>query len=83
MNELDALLKPDGSYSTIPMDGYGLLNVSAGVARGPWDLGFYVRNVTDEEYWIGGTNTGGGKYIPGVMWGEPRTWELSLSYHVK
>jgi iron complex outermembrane recepter protein len=81
VNELDAVRKPDGSYSTIPLPGYGLLGLTGELSRGPWDASLYVRNVTDKEYWTAGTNSGGGRNFPFVTWGEPRTWELSLTYH--
>jgi iron complex outermembrane recepter protein len=80
VNELDAVLKPDGSYSTIPLPGYGLVGLTASATYGAWDISFYMRNVTDKEYFTSATNGGAGRNLFPLTWGEPRTWEVSLAY---
>ncbi|HKQ83956.1 MAG TPA: TonB-dependent receptor [Steroidobacteraceae bacterium] len=78
VNELDGTVRPDGSYATVPLDDYGLLELNGTLSRGLWDVQFYVRNLTDERYFTGATGTGGGSRIAYLQFGEPRTWEVSV-----
>jgi iron complex outermembrane receptor protein len=80
VNELDATRRPDGSFATVPLPAYGLLNLTGSLTRGPWTLSAYVRNATDREYYVAGANAGGGANMPAISYGEPRTAELSLAY---
>jgi outer membrane receptor protein involved in Fe transport len=80
VNELDATVRPDGRFANIPLPSYGLLNLTGSISRGPWTLSAYIRNVTDEEYYVSGANTGGGANMPAISYGEPRTAEMSVAF---
>jgi outer membrane receptor protein involved in Fe transport len=57
---------------------YTRLNFSAGLSRGPWDLGFWVQNLTDEDVIV--SNQPGGIVGRRVIRLTPRTFGLNLSY---
>jgi hypothetical protein len=78
VNELDATRRPDGSFATVPLRGYGLINLSAGVTRGQWSVDAFVRNVANKGYFVGGT-TAGTDTLPLLNPGEPRTWEATVT----
>jgi len=78
----------------LKQEGYGMLN--AGVTwespEGNWYGGLYAKNLTDEEYMVGGYNFVGvddeGNYLPGLggdqtliaYYGNPRTVHLTIGY---
>ena len=79
----------------LQQDGYGMLNlgVSWESVDGNWYGGIYGKNLTDEEYMVGGYNFVGvnpdtGEYIPGLggdttlasYYGDPRTVHLTVGY---
>lgn len=84
------------SNSLITQDGYGLVNlgVSWQSDDGTWHGGLHVKNVTDEEYVVGGyqfvvenaddptgytAGTGGDNTLIGY-YGDPRTVSLTVGY---
>lgn len=63
-------------------DGYGLLNLRAGI-RHPdsrWGLEFAVKNALDERYVIDAGNTGDNFGIPSFIAGTPRMFSAELSF---
>lgn len=78
----------------LQQDGYGMLNlgVSFESAGGHWYGGVYGKNLTNEEYMVGGYNFVGGNakdgYTPGLggdqtlvaYYGDPRTLHLTVGY---
>jgi len=78
----------------LKQDSYGLLNlgVSWEAKDSNWYGGLYLKNVTDEEYMVGGYNFVGvddaGNYLPGLggdttliaYFGDPRTAHLTIGY---
>ncbi len=78
----------------LSQDGYGMLNlgVSWESEDGHWFGGLYGKNLTDEEYMVGGYNfvgiDGDGNYTPGLggdqtliaYYGDPRTFHLNIGY---
>lgn len=75
-------------------EGYGILNASINWQSdaGQWYGGLHLKNLTDEEYLVGGYNfaadNGDGTYAPGLggdttligYYGDPRTISLTLGY---
>ncbi|WP_371195867.1 TonB-dependent receptor [Glaciecola sp. SC05] len=80
--------------SLLSQEGYGLFNVSATWESdsGNYYAGLHLKNLTDEEYLVGGyqfvTPDGNGGFIPGTggdntligYYGDPRTVHLTLGY---
>jgi iron complex outermembrane receptor protein len=80
--------------SLLSQDGYGLFNVSATweSVSGQYYAGLHLKNITDEEYLVGGyqfvTPDGNGGFIPGTggdntligYYGDPRTVHLTVGY---
>jgi len=78
----------------LKQDGYGLLNVGVSWESNAsnWYGGLYAKNLTDEEYMVGGYNFVGvaadGSYLPGLggdttlvaYYGNPRTVHLTVGY---
>ncbi|WP_218353986.1 TonB-dependent receptor [Alteromonas lipotrueiana] len=78
----------------IQQDGYGLLNLSVGweSMEGQWYGGLHLKNLTDEEYIVGGydfvTRNEDGSFGPGLgndttligYYGDPRTVHLTVGY---
>ncbi len=78
----------------LQQDGYGMFNlgVSWESTGGNWYGGLYAKNVTDEEYQIGGYNfvaeDGAGGFLPGLggdttliaYYGDPATYHLTIGY---
>ncbi|WP_179540019.1 MULTISPECIES: TonB-dependent receptor [Pseudomonadaceae] len=64
------------------IDGYGLLNLSAGVrvdlGDGELDTSLWMRNVTDQDYYLTAFAFTNGSYTASV--GQPRTAGLTLRY---
>src|SRR5690606_12285407 len=64
------------------IDGYGLLNLAAGVRAdlgdGELDASLWVRNATDEPYHLTAFAMANGAYTASV--GQPRTAGLTLRY---
>ncbi|QDP00563.1 TonB-dependent receptor [Thalassotalea sp. PS06] len=85
INEIDNLLS---------QDGYGLLNFSVNWFSndGNWYAGLHAKNLTDEEYLVGGyqfvTVDENGDYVPGTggdntligYYGDPQTVSLTVGY---
>ena len=75
-------------------EGYGILNASINWQSdaGQWYGGLHLKNLTDEEYLVGGYNfaadNGDGTYSPGLggdttligYYGDPRTISLTVGY---
>jgi iron complex outermembrane receptor protein len=75
-------------------EGYGMLNASVNWQSdgGQWYGGLHLKNLTDEEYLVGGYNfavdNGDGSFGPGLggdttligYYGDPRTLSLTLGY---
>jgi len=75
-------------------EGYGILNASVNWQSdsGQWYGGLHLKNITDEEYLVGGYNfavdNGDGTYAPGLggdttligYYGDPRTVSLTVGY---
>jgi iron complex outermembrane receptor protein len=80
--------------SLLSQDGYGLFNVSATweSESGNYYAGLHLKNLTDEEYLVGGyqfvSSDGAGGFIPGTggdntligYYGDPRTVHLTVGY---
>lgn len=80
--------------SLLSQDGYGLFNLSATweSVSGNYYAGLHLKNLTDEEYLVGGyqfvTPDGSGGFIPGTggdntligYYGDPRTVHLTVGY---
>ncbi|TBU87182.1 TonB-dependent receptor [Phytopseudomonas dryadis] len=64
------------------IDGYGLLNLSVGVRAdlgdGELDTSLWIRNATDEDYYLTAFAFSNGSYTASV--GQPRTAGLTLRY---
>ncbi|NMP31811.1 TonB-dependent receptor [Thalassotalea sp. M1531] len=88
----DYLLFEDSD--ALKQDGYGTLNASINweSIEGNWYAGLHAKNLTDEEYMVGGYNFVGmdddGNYTPGLggdttliaYYGDPRTVHFTLGY---
>jgi iron complex outermembrane receptor protein len=75
-------------------EGYGILNASVNWQSdgGQWYGGLHLKNLTDEEYLVGGYNfavdNGDGTYGPGLggdttligYYGDPRSVSLTVGY---
>lgn len=80
--------------SLITQDGYGLLNASINwiSLSGDWYGGLHLKNITDEEYIVGGyefvTQDADGNYVAGLggdntligYYGDPATVALTVGY---
>ena len=80
--------------SLLTQEGYGITNVSVVWYSddGNWNAGLHVKNLTDEEYMIGGyqfvTPLDDGNFAPGLggdntligYYGDPRAVSLTLGY---
>nr|WP_252736182.1 TonB-dependent receptor [Aestuariibacter sp. A3R04] len=78
----------------IEQDAYGMVNVGVSweSMEGSWYGGLHVKNLTDEEYLVGGydfvTRNEDGSYGPGLgndqtligYYGDPRTVQLTVGY---
>jgi iron complex outermembrane receptor protein len=78
----------------LQQDGYGMINMGVTWESngGNWYGGLYAKNLTDEEYQIGGYNfvaqAEDGSYLPGLggdttlvaYYGDPRTYHLTVGY---
>ena len=85
INELDNLLS---------QDSYGLANIGLNWYHpdGEWTAALHLKNLTDEEYMVGGyqfvADNGDGTYAPGLggdttligYYGDPRTIHLTVGY---
>lgn len=70
--------------SPLDQEDYGLLNTSVVwySNSGQWSVGLHGKNLTDEEYRVGGYNFGptfGDDAVVGY-YGDPRTFSLSVGY---
>lgn len=80
--------------SLLQQEGYGIANLSVSWYNNEGDLniGLHVKNLSDEEYMVGGYQFVGvnddGSYVPGLggdntlisYYGDPRTVSLTVSY---
>lgn len=78
----------------LTQDGYGIVNLGINWYGndGNWSAGLHAKNITDEEYMIGGyqfvTPQDDGTYLPGLggdntligYFGDPRTISLTVTY---
>lgn len=68
----------DSCDDVLRYPAYTRLNLSLGMSRDAWDLGFWVQNLTNEDAIISNQNQGvGGRRIITLT---PRTFGLNLSY---
>ena len=82
---------PDDVKPHLQQDGYWLLDLSASwlsIMGTSLDVAAYARNVTDEEYAVGGIQLYASAYesirpfgISTKAYGEPRTFGMQLTYH--
>ncbi|MEM0909673.1 MAG: TonB-dependent receptor [Pseudomonadota bacterium] len=84
----------ESAGSLLQQDGYGLLNASITWEsnEGNWYAGLHAKNLTDEEYLVGGyqfvTRNDDGTFTPGTggdntligYYGDPRTVHLTVGY---
>lgn len=84
----------ESAGSLLQQDGYGLLNASITweSTEGNWYGGLHAKNLTEEEYLVGGyqfvTANGDGTFTPGTggdntligYYGDPRTIHLTVGY---
>lgn len=87
---ISALLKdtaikahPENIRPLLQQEAYWLLDLSSnwsGVMGSKFDIAAYVKNVTDEEYAVGGVQLYTSFGIIGRAYGEPRTYGLQLRY---
>lgn len=68
----------DATVVDLNLEEYTLLNVSAGVAQGPWEAVLYVNNVTDENANLSFDRERGGRARLGFRTNQPRTIGLTL-----
>ena len=64
-------------------DDYGLVNLRLdwnSVAGKPWDVGVYVRNLTDEDAVISSSLSTASMPIRSVMYNDPRVYGINLRY---
>jgi len=80
--------------SLLTQDGYGITNLGINWYGndGNWSAGLHMKNITDEEYMIGGYQfvapQDDGTYLPGLggdntligYYGDPRTLSLTVTY---
>jgi iron complex outermembrane receptor protein len=66
----------------IAQDGYGLLNLRAGIANRDqgWRLTAFATNALDEEYLVDAGNTGGSLGIPTFVAGPPAFYGIQFDY---
>ncbi|MCL6684161.1 TonB-dependent receptor [Sphingomonas alba] len=61
------------------LPSYTLLDLTAGVSHGPWELGLFARNLTDERAYLGTTDyLQLGLNFADVTINQPRTFGISL-----
>ncbi|MFT5755540.1 MAG: iron complex outermembrane receptor protein [Alteromonadaceae bacterium] len=80
--------------SLLTQDGYGIVNLSVNwySQESNWSAGLHLKNLTDEEYMVGGyqfvTPQDDGTFLPGLggdntligYFGDPRTISLTVGY---
>jgi iron complex outermembrane receptor protein len=73
----------DAPDPVLDQEGYTLVDVAAiwTAPEGHYQLGLYGRNLTDEEYKIGGYNFAGASFNNSIsaFYGPPRTWSAQLT----
>jgi iron complex outermembrane receptor protein len=58
------------------------LRVALGLAeKSPWRTQFWVRNLTDEQYYVSGQ--AGGNFTYARTMGMPRTWGVTFEYNLQ
>lgn len=74
----------DAADPVLDQDAYTLVDLAATWtdSSGHYQVGVYGRNLTDEEYKIGGYNFAGATYNNSIdaFYGPPRTWQVQLTY---
>jgi iron complex outermembrane receptor protein len=70
------------NYELSAQDSYGLLHFRAALqAAAGWELAVWVRNATDEEYWVHAFDSSFGSDLgASAIQGEPRMWGVSGRY---
>ena len=63
-------------------DAYGLLNgrITLQLNNSDWSFSVFGTNLTEEEYFIGGTHLFGNLGVTSRMYERPREWGLSVNY---
>lgn len=75
----------DAADPVLDQDAYTLVDLAAiwTDPSGRYEVGVFGKNLTDEEYKVGGYNFAGAVYNNSIdaFYGPPRTWSIKLSYH--
>ncbi len=73
----------DAPDPVLDQEGYSLVDIAAiwTAPNGHYQVGLYGRNLTDEEYKIGGYNFAGATFNNSIsaFYGPPRTWSAQLT----
>jgi iron complex outermembrane receptor protein len=74
----------DAPDPVLDQEAYTLVDLAATWTDGSghYQVGVYGRNLTDEEYKVGGYNFAGATYNNSIdaFYGPPRTWQVQLTY---
>lgn len=74
----------DAADPVLDQDAYTLVDLAATWtdSSGHYQVGVFGRNLTDEEYKVGGYNFAGATYNNSIdaFYGPPRTWQVQLTY---
>ena len=70
------------NYELSAQDSYGLLHLRAALQAGSgWEMAVWVKNATDEEYWVWAFDSSFGSDLgASAVQGEPRMWGVSGRY---
>ncbi|HRP73145.1 MAG TPA: TonB-dependent receptor [Luteimonas sp.] len=76
MFEFSNAILDQGAYTLVD------LNATWTASNGKWSVGVAGRNLTDEEYRVGGYNFPGAAFDNSIVgfYGPPRTWTATLTY---
>lgn len=78
--DLSLITNPDLEEALFKEDGYGLLNLRAGITSqdNGWRINAFIENVTDTSYRVEARSDG--LYGVRQLYGKPRTWGVKVSY---
>ena len=70
------------NYELSAQDSYGLLHLRAALQAGAgWELAVWLKNATDEEYWVHAFDSSFGSDLgASAVQGEPRMWGVTGRY---
>lgn len=72
-----------GAFFDLPIEGYGIFDLTVdwrNVGGYPIDLGAFVKNIGNEEYYTSGASLYPTIGTAAQTFGDPRQWGLSLTY---